>query len=179
MKQSDPLQLRPQGTLPRPGTWGRSARLALAALCLYPLLNLALHWQHILQSPGDAIESFSVALVAMFWLFNYVVNIGFGVSWGRTPVVVLAITALAALGIGVLWYDTPLAAPTGSWLLVTMGYFYAHLGSSFLLSAMLATPGCEMRAIPHLFSMFFGSPGREHHCPAGFLHRLDQWESGR
>ena len=57
-------------------------------------------------------------------------------------------------------------------------YVYAHLGLSFLLSAILATPGCEMRAIPHLAGILTRAPAREHYCP-GFLDNVDRWERAR
>ncbi len=60
-----------------------------------------------------------------------------------------------------------------SWLF----YFYMHLGTSFLLASVLATPGCEMRAIPELFGKLSGNPTDEHHCPAAFITRLDEWEA--
>ena len=51
-------------------------------------------------------------------------------------------------------------------------------GISFVLSAALATPGCEMRAIPHLWTIVTGRATKEHYCP-GFLDGLDKWELGR
>ena len=62
------------------------------------------------------------------------------------------------------------------WL--TVLYVFGHLGLSFLLSAVIATPGCEMRAIPHLWTLLTGRATREHHCP-GFLDSLDAWELKR
>ena len=58
-------------------------------------------------------------------------------------------------------------------------YFYLHLGISFVLAAAIATPGCEMRAIPDLYGRLTGRRAEEHHCPAGFLTGLDAWERGR
>jgi len=42
---------------------------------------------------------------------------------------------------------------------------------------VLATPGCEMRAIPHLLSLVTGQEAKEHYCPVGPLHRIDKWEA--
>ena len=58
-------------------------------------------------------------------------------------------------------------------------YIFAHLGLSFLLSALLGTAGCEMRAIHDLWAKLTGSQAREHHCPVGPLRSIDRWESGR
>ena len=72
--------------------------------------------------------------------------------------------------------DHPLfGAALWAWLV----YFFAHLGVSFILSAIIATPGCEMRAIPHLFGKISGRAVAEHHCPASFITGIDAWESKR
>ncbi len=59
-----------------------------------------------------------------------------------------------------------------------MVYVYAHLGLSFVLAAALATPGCEMRGIPHLVGLLRGRSSGEHYCP-GFIDGLDRWERER
>ena len=41
------------------------------------------------------------------------------------------------------------------------------------------TPGCEMRALPHLWMLATGRETAEHFCPTGFLDSLDRWEAGR
>ena len=56
-----------------------------------------------------------------------------------------------------------------------MTYVYGHLGISFALSAIIKTPGCEMRAIPQLWTLMTGRKTLEHHCP-GFLNNIDNWE---
>lgn len=47
-----------------------------------------------------------------------------------------------------------------------------------VLAGILATPGCEMRAIPHLWGLLTGNRIREHYCP-GFFDNLDRWDRGR
>ena len=54
-----------------------------------------------------------------------------------------------------------------------------NLGVSFVLSASLGTPGCEMRSFHHLFSLMTGKPAAEHHCPVGPLSAIDKWETSR
>ena len=66
----------------------------------------------------------------------------------------------------------------GRYVWLTVFYVFGHLGLSFLLSAVIATPGCEMRAIPHLWTLVTGRATREHYCP-GFLDRVDAWELQR
>lgn len=60
------------------------------------------------------------------------------------------------------------------WLLYTFG----HLGISFILAAALATPGCEMRAPWHLWTLMSGRRTQEHYCP-GVLTPIDRWEARR
>lgn len=56
-----------------------------------------------------------------------------------------------------------------------MSYVFGHLGVSFVVAAIIRTPGCEMRGLPHLWSKLTGSESLEHYCP-GFLAPLDKWE---
>ena len=112
------------------------------------------------------------------YVVSYVVNIGFTLDLGRWPQYVVAILALglAAVGwltAGVLW--TPFL---GWFVVVWLTYTFGHLGVSFLLSSVLATPGCEMRAIPHLFAVLTGRDTSEHFCP-GPLRFVDNWELRR
>ncbi len=179
MKQADALQWRPAGTLPRPGWIGRLVRLGLAGLCLYVLSELIRYWSVVLLHPDQAMRGFVLPILGMLWVFNYVVNIGFGVSWRRWPLFALLAAFAAACVVSRLLYGDWFAEPGGALLLAALGYFYAHLGVSFLLAAAFATPGCEMRALPHLIATFGDRDPAEHPCPAGFLHRLDQWEATR
>ena len=36
-----------------------------------------------------------------------------------------------------------------------------------------------MRSIPELFGKVRGRPAAEHHCPAAFITKLDEWEQNR
>jgi len=179
VKQSDPLQLVDEGTLRRPGPVGRLARLALGIACFYALYVLVLHIQNIIQTPVSVLPNIAVLVFAAIFIINYVVNIGFSKSWGRWPsylsfgaALLLAVIAWLAFGTA----DHPLfGAALWAWLF----YFFSHLGVSFVLSAIIATPGCEMRAIPHLFGKISGRAVAEHNCPASFIAEIDAWESKR
>ena len=85
---------------------------------------------------------------------------------------------VAGAAIGYLNDGTILGQPLWWASLVLMTYVFAHLGVSFLLSALLATPGCEMRAIPHLIAIVRGKSADEHYCP-GFIDTVDRWERKR
>ena len=56
-------------------------------------------------------------------------------------------------------------------------YLFSHLGLAFLVSGLIGSPGCEMRAFHGLYSRLTGVPTKEHICPIGPLNSIDQWES--
>ena len=180
MKQSDPLELVESGSLAPPGPVGRITRLALGLACLWAFWQVIQNVAAVISVPITATlhPSFAVVMAICLWIINYVVNIGFSRSWGRRPqylsiagYVTLAITALAINGDA----NSPiLGVPLFAWLV----YFYGHLGLSFVLAGVFATPGCEMRAIPELVGRINGRASAEHHCP-GFIDNIDAWERRR
>ncbi len=177
MNQSDVLELVDPGSLPRPKMIGRVLRFVLGTACYFALYQLANSYETIIQHPVSALPSMVVMTGAAICIFNYVINIGFGKSWGRWPNIfslsvmgIIALVSWSILGTANHWV---LGIVFWSWLF----YFYMHLGTSFLLASVLATPGCEMRAIPELFGKLSGNPTDEHHCPAAFITRLDEWEA--
>ena len=179
MKQSDPLELVGSGSLVRPGPIGRLVRLCLGGLCLYVFGELFYYGAWTTMQPFSSLDNRFLTLLAPLCVFNYVVNIGFARSWGRRPLiaslVVFGIVACIAFVITGSFDSPILGIPLNLWL----GYFYGHLGISFVLSALIATPGCEMRAIPELFGRMSGRPSEEHHCPAAFITKIDKWEQSR
>jgi hypothetical protein len=58
-------------------------------------------------------------------------------------------------------------------------YIFSHLGLAFVVSELISSPGCEMRAFHFLYSRLSGNETKEHYCPIGPLHSIDQWEAGR
>ncbi len=60
--------------------------------------------------------------------------------------------------------------------IVSAGVF---LGIAYVLAAVIGTPGCEMRAFHDLYTRVTGIPTKEHYCPVGPLHPIDQWEARR
>jgi hypothetical protein len=113
-----------------------------------------------------------------FWLLPYVVNIGFTRSWRRKPQIVLAIALALGVVVDLVLYGTWWAPPLGALVWVWLVYFSAHLGGSFLVSALIATPGCEMRSLTHLWTRLTGRDTQEHYCP-GFIDSIDRWEQDR
>lgn len=163
-----------EGTLPPPGPIGRLVRLVLGLL----IATFIYDWVQRIDS-SDFYNPF-----ILFWmavsvaLVPYVVNIGFGINRGAKPrYVLLALWALAA-AIGFLLEGGFRSEILWSAVELSQIYIYGHLGVSFLLAAILATPGCEMRAIPHLWGKVSGKSSREHYCP-GFIDNVDRWERNR
>lgn len=139
--------------------------------CSWVALDLAM--QSTLDDLGN--PSWWMLIGIGLLLVPYVVNIGFGVATGAWPRTLSVIMLLAGIAISLFWTGNLLDFPF--WVSATpwMIYVFAHLGISFLLSALLATPGCEMRAIPHLLGMLRGKDATEHYCP-GFIDNIDRWE---
>jgi hypothetical protein len=167
------------GSLPKPGVVGRVVRLLVGLLLLsglYSMLTDGLSLFSLRVAPRS--WTFWLFVVIAFYVTPYVVNIGFGTNWRRVPQLFIAVTAGVLIAIDLIAYGTWWAPPLGTFVWVWLVYFSAHLGFSFVLSTLLGTPGCEMRAIPHMWTLLTGKATREHYCP-GPLDRIDKWEAGR
>ena len=116
----------------------------LGVACLYGLFDIVRYAGATVDQPFSNLDNMALLFIAPLCVFNYVVNIGFSKSWGYRPLVgsliVLSLSALVARLISGS-FDHPIF---GVPLVLSLGYFYAHLGISFVLSALIATPGCEM-----------------------------------
>ena len=172
-------QFKQHGTLRPPGPVGRLVRLGLAMVTLWPVVSIAPKLGTILELPTlPSHPTWWLGVALGLWLFPYVVNIGFTVSWGRWPLAiaagVLTVSVLLSFAVtGASW--SPVAGGT---FYVWLVYTFGHLGISFLLASVIATPGCEMRAIPHLWTILTGHSTSEHYCP-GVLDPIDTWEARR
>jgi len=163
-----------QGTLTKPFIIGRVFRLALSVACL--------HFIYVLIQFGDGVI-YSLASNPMTWfaitvayvLVNHVVNIGFGKKWGRMPQTLLIWVSAGLIMFSLYGEGLILGSPFRYFLLGYLFYFYLHLGVSLLLSVIIGTPGCEMRAFPHLYTIITGKETKEHFCP-GFIGDVDKWE---
>lgn len=158
---------------------GRTVRLVLGVGCLYALLQLILYRESIIATPAAVLPNVAILVLAALFIVNYVVNIGFGRSWGRRPSYLFLGGSLILAAAASTIFGTPDHPLLGVWLWLWLVYFYAHLGISFVLSAAIATPGCEMRAIPELIGRASGRSAQEHHCPAAFITKIDEWECKR
>lgn len=167
------------GSLPKPGPVGRLVRLVFGLICTWYVVQL-LEISGQLMADGGRIKPvvWNGILIGLF-LVSYVVNIGYSRAWKKWPALISGgiFLAIAAYGHSVNGsYETYLLARTvWGWEI----YLFSHLGLAFIISALLATPGCEMRAFHDLYSRLSGVPVKEHVCPVGPLNAIDQWEAGR
>lgn len=168
-----------QGTLPTPLVIGRIVRFLLGVWLLWAFIDLARKGPVGLIGTSPPLHwSLALGVVFGLWLTPYVVNIGFTKNWKAWPRYAVLIIAALLVGVDLLVYETWWAPPLGTFILAWMLYWLVHLGLSFVLSAFIATPGCEMRAIPHFWTLLTGRHTHEHYCP-GLFDRLDRWERER
>ena len=173
------LKLDDPGSLPRPGPIGRLVRLAYGLLGAWFVIGL-LDVTDDLLSRNSHIRSFmGFGLVFGLFLISYVINIGFFQGWKKWPAF---ISGVVFVGIGAFGYLTQgtietelLARAVWTWEL----YLFCHLGAAYIIASLIGTPGCEMRAFHELYSQLTGIPTKEHYCPVGPLHPIDQWEAKR
>ncbi len=173
-----------QGSLMPPKLIGRIVRFLLGAWLLtavYPMADALYGWIALgfwdSTTPPRGLMFYLLVAFA-FWATPHVINIGFTKNWRRGPQWVIASVAAALVGVDLAaygtWWSGPLAVFVYLWLL----YIAVHLGLSLVLSSIIATPGCEMRAVPHLWTIVTRRSTREHYCP-GWLDRLDRWERSK
>jgi len=170
------LDLVEPGSLEKPGLIGRTVRLMLGILCLYGLYELIRIAPDFLYDPIGLLPGLSLMILAAVCIFNYVVNIGFSQNWKRFPLLIsLVVIGINAL-LSYLVEGTPNSPLLGIPILLWLGYFFTHLGISFILASALGTPGCEMRAIPQLIGKVTHRESKEHHCPVSIISGIDNWE---
>lgn len=172
------LKLDEPVSLPRPGPIGRLVRLTFGALSAYYVFGLLQVSGHLITGEGTIRPLIWNGLLTGLFLVSYIINIGYSRAWKKWPAFISAGAFLAIAGLGYLTagsLETPLLARSiWAWEL----YLFSHLGLAFLLSGLIGTPGCEMRAIHDLYTRLTGVPTEEHYCPVGPLHPIDQWEAG-
>ena len=173
------LKLDESGSLPKPGPIGRIVRLAFGLLCASYVVGLIDISDNLMTRDGHIKGVVWNGVLIGLFLVSYIVNIGFSRAWKKWPAVFSAGILVSIAGFGQLAQGTiesdVLARTIWAWEL----YLFSHLGGAFIVSSLLGTPGCEMRAFHDLYSRVTGIPTKEHYCPVGPLHSIDQWESAR
>ncbi len=179
MMTTTDLKLQETGALPKPGPLGRLVRLIFGIATLsYVFMLWEIRGDMMLENDGIRPLVWNGILPGVF-LISYIVNIGFSRAWKKWPAILSVLVMLSIAGLGFLQtgsFETPmLGRALHSWEL----YLFTHLGLAFVLSGLIGTPGCEMRAFHHLYSLITRKPTMEHHCPVGPLQPLDRWEASQ
>ena len=171
------LNLDESGTLTRPGPLGRAIRFIFAFLCVWYVFNLVRIYGNLIDSDGYVRQLIWNGVIVGLFLVSYVINIGFTRDWKKWPAIISAAAFVVIGGMGYVSQESfethSLAIAIWIWEI----YLFTHLGLAFLLSGLIGSPGCEMRAFHHLYSKVTGKPTKEHYCPIGPLHAIDQWEA--
>ncbi len=126
--------------LPTPGWLGRGIQLSGAAFLVYFVAQIVVGYR-LGGSPSARDPMFWLALLAIPWVLPEVVNLGFRLRWGRWPRYVFL--ALLLVGGAVdLARGAGLPGPAfGLVFFPIAAYAFGHLGLSFLVAAIDATPG--------------------------------------
>ncbi len=127
-------------TFPRPGPAGRVARIA-AGIALLSLLVSNLADYRLAGDPNPPSLSWWFGVAVSFYFLDTVFAIGFCRSWGRWSQVVLLLLALVAVAFDLVQYGSFWGLPLAVLLYLLTGFVLGVIGLSFLLSAILATPG--------------------------------------
>ncbi len=173
MSISNKTSILTSGSLMKPGAIGRTLRFLMGVFLLGYVYFVVTNYSFFANST-PTMESllgwtlYFVGVAYAFMLLPYIVNLGFSGSWGKPLQRAVLVLAFAAIVFNLVRYGNVWGPPL-AYLALALGlYWYAHLGVSFVLSAVIATPGCEMRAIPHLATMLFKRDVTEAAvCPSG------------
>jgi hypothetical protein len=171
------LKLDVPGTLTKPGPIGRLVRLGFGYLCTHYVYELWTVRDVLVSEEGSIRPVLWNGIIIALILVSYIINIGFSRSWKKWPAIVSVLILLAAAGVNYIQYGIIQGHISAIVLYVWLLYIFSHLGLAFLVSAIIATPGCEMRAFHHLYSLLTGNQTKEHHCPIGPLQAIDDWEA--
>jgi hypothetical protein len=169
----DSFQAR--GSIEPPRILGRIVRLVLGVICL------DLVRQIVDDIPGMIERRWPVNPIAIcsiflgLYLLRPVVNLGFTLKNNYWAQIFVITVTLILIMVEWLTGGPIFGKAFTAFLMFWMTYVFGHLGLSFVLSAIIKTPGCEMRAIPHLWTILTGKKSSEHHCP-GFIRNIDEWE---
>jgi len=171
------LKLDEAGTLPKPGPVGRLVRILFASICLWYAFALIQTFGNLLDEDSHIRPLVWNGILPGLVLINYVINIGYSREWKKWPAIAMAAVFLMMAAFGYLAEGTVETIWLARIVAAFEFYLFSHLGIAFAISAVNATPGCELRAFHDLYSRLTGIPTKEHYCPIGPLHPIDRWES--
>lgn len=163
------------GSIDPPGVIGRIVRFILGYICIDLFIQIVDDIPGMIER-GWPVNPVSIGSVLLgLYLLRPVINIGFTLRIKYLPQ--LVVVAISTMILSYQWLsELPLFGSEFTvFLMIWMAYVFGHLGISFVVAAVIRTPGCEMRGLPHLWSKLTGRESIEHYCP-GPLAPLDKWE---
>ena len=164
-------------TLVKPGPIGRIGRFVLGALSLSFVASVLPFYSRIINvNPLNNSSPYFIGVLIAFLVLNDVINIGFNVSWRRRPQAIFLTLVILAIALDLLLYGSIWGTPLGAVLFFMSILTHLYLGSSHIMAALIATPGCEMRSIPQLVAKLRGSTTEVHVC-LGHWDGVDKWEA--
>ncbi len=133
------------GTFPKAGPIGRTVRMVNGIVILY-------FFTLVLQNYAGFIglrEGWDVPKGVWWWigagycflLLPVMINRGFTRQWGKRPQLVFLVVALAAAGFDFLHYGSLWGPPLSLLVVLLMAYVFGHLGLSYIVAAIAASPG--------------------------------------
>lgn len=162
-------------TLSPAGIVSRTGKLMMGLLQIWLVFVLVTNPQ-IVRSETPP---FSIGLLAAvglaFLLLPWTVNLGFNKKWHSKPLIAALIALGLAANVGFAAGGSLWNVPTALVLYVITIYVHGHMGICHVIAALIATPGCEMRAIPQVWSKITRSNTEFHVCP-GMWSKIDDWE---
>lgn len=176
MSASTPILNPPDVQLPKPGPIGRLGRLVLGALSLMFVSSAVQFSQAFITLSHIDPLMYAIVIAITFWVLPEVVDLGLTVGWGRRLRWAILGLCAAAIGLDLILYKEFWGPPLGIILFIVSVLTHTYLGTSHVLAALIATPGCEMRAIPHLAALVRGKSTEAVVCP-GHWSAVDTWEN--
>jgi len=155
------------------------ARFGFGLLCLWYVYDLAQVWGDFWTTDGNIRPGIWNGILIGLFLVSYVVNIGYSRAWKKWPAIFSAMVFAAIAAFGYIAAGNIETEWLAQAIWLWEFYVFSHLGLAFLIAGVIGTPGCEMRAFHDLYSRITGNTTKEHYCPVGPLHSIDQWEAGR
>ncbi len=133
------------GTFATPRLLGRTIRVAAGVTILYMVFPPFLkYWQSFTrvregwETPGGI---WYLGLFFDVYLLPHMIDRGFTLRKGRRSQIVFGLLALAAVVFDLTYYGSLWAPPLGWLLLLTTVLVLGHLGISFIVAGLFATPG--------------------------------------
>ncbi len=129
-----------QGTLKKPLIIGRLARLILAGGAGYFFVLMLTDYADLVGSSVPT-STYWIGVAVAFWYFSDLVVVGLSREWGRWPQVAVFPLALALVIADLVAYEGAWAPPLAWGVYVFTEFFFGFIAISFLLSAIVRSPG--------------------------------------